>query len=94
MKTLNQRPLSFTEACSRYVHRFTMEHTPSWARAMREDGTYYAPQFATDREWYDHTLFHGEEGFIGHKTDCFTTGCTWPLGQSLPEPYSTHKHRF
>lgn len=77
--------LSFEKACAQYVHRFTMEHVPQWATKQREDGTYYAPQFRSDREWYENTLFPPNEMCYG--TDCYTTGQTWPLGQSLPEPY-------
>lgn len=83
--TPNNPKLPFDQACAQYVHRFTMEHVPQWARAQREDGTYYAPQFRSDREWYENTLFPPHE--MCHKTDSYTTGQTWPLGQSLPEPY-------
>lgn len=83
-----QRP-SFEQACSRYVHRFTMDHVPEWARMVREDGTFYAPQYRSDREWYDNTLFPGEAAYPFGKRDtsCFSTGATWPLGQSLAKPY-------
>jgi hypothetical protein len=89
-----RRALSFREACRRYPHRFTMEHVPAWARApyyhtkaKRYVG--YAPQFRTDREWYDNTTFPGDEGhpeFSG--SDCHTSGQTWPLGRGfLEQPY-------
>ena len=77
--------LSFEAACAQYVHRFTMEHVPQWARAQREDGTYYAPHFRSDREWYENTIFPPHE--LCMQTDCYTSGQTWPLGQSLPEAY-------
>lgn len=87
MKTtaINTPKLSFEKACAQYVHRFTMEHVPQWAREQREDGTYYAPQFRSDREWYENTIFppHNEHS----ATDCHSSGHTWPLGQALPEPY-------
>jgi hypothetical protein len=74
------------QACQRYIHRYTMEHIPAWARHPFA-GKYYAPQFRSDREWYDSTLFPGE---IGNPhacaEDCFTTGQTWPLGQWLNQP--------
>lgn len=86
------RPISFEEACRRYVHRFTMEHVPAWATLPRpvlqtKDKRYYAPQFRSDREWYDATRFKGEEGWFGRGNDCYTTGQTWPLGQGLDAPY-------
>lgn len=86
------RPLTFSQACSMYVHRFTMEHIPRWALERRKDGTFYAPQFHSDEEWYANTKFEGEEGWAGMKGDCYTTGQTWPLGQSLPVPYPRMVH--
>lgn len=83
-----KRPKTFTEATAQYVHRFTMEHVPNWARDVRPDGTYYAPQFRSDLEWYENTRFKGEEGWLGVKDSCFTTGQTWPLGQALSEPFT------
>lgn len=90
---MTSRALSFEEAKSRYVNRYTREHVPSWAKSRPCDhgGTesrYYAPQFRTDREWYDNTRFYGELGHIGRKADCFTTGQTWPLGQWLNKPFT------
>ncbi len=82
------RPISFRDACAKYVHRFTMEHVPQWARQVREDGTYYAPQFRSDAEWYNATSFPGENGVHRRSKYCRTLGQTWPLGQSLPQPFS------
>ena len=78
------------QAQSMYVHRFTCEHLPQWARAVRPDGAYYAPQFATDAEWYENTVFPGETAHPDYPRrvkHCHTTGQTWPLGQSLTRVY-------
>jgi hypothetical protein len=84
------RKLSFEAAKAKFVHRFTMEHVPEWSRKPVDAGgtatRYYAPQFRTDREWYDNTRFSGEQGHIGSKLHCITTGQTWPLGQWLNKP--------
>lgn len=82
----SKRARSFENACRQYVHRYTMEHVPDWARRPHE-GRYYAPHFRTDREWYEHTRFPGEPDYLGVKGDCYTTGQTWPLGQWLDAPY-------
>lgn len=82
-----KRKVSFEQAKAQYVHRFTADFVPNWARQQRDDGTYYAPQFASDREWYENTRFHGEEGHIGKRNECYTTGQTWPLGKALTAPY-------
>lgn len=86
------RVISFEQAKARYIHRFTMEHVPAWSRLRPCDqgGTetwFCAPQFRTDREWYDNTLFPGE-GHVGKReTHCYTTGHTFPLGIRLDQPY-------
>lgn len=83
---------TFQDACDKYLHRFTMQHVPRWAlvpsHAIGKVNRYYAPQFRSDREWYEHTKFHGEEGHYGKRDECVTTGQTWPLGQWLDAPYS------
>jgi hypothetical protein len=81
------RKISFDEACRRYVHRFTINHVPTWAGSVNPNGKYCAPQFRSDREWYDNTKFKGETGWIGRGSDCFTTNQTWPLGQWLDRPF-------
>jgi hypothetical protein len=83
-----QRSISFEDACNAYPHRFTCDHMPVWAHKQRQDGTYYAPQFHTDREWYDATKFPGEQGEDSPEGDCYTTGQTWPLGKALRKPFN------
>lgn len=88
---METRP-AFEEACARFVHRFTMEHVPAWSQSRPCDhgGTetrYYAPQFRSDREWYEATRFHGEDGHYGKRDECTTSGQTWPLGMWLDKPY-------
>jgi hypothetical protein len=83
------RKITLAQAKARYVHRFTVEHIPAWALQARVDGTFYAPQFASDQEWYDNTLFPGEGHVKPREKHCFTTGQTWPLGQALAVPFST-----
>lgn len=82
------RRLSFNEACARFVNRYTAEHVPTFARKMNPcNGKFYAPQFASDLEWYENTRFYGEPGHIGGRAYCHTTGQTWPLGQWLEQPF-------
>lgn len=40
-----------------YVHRFTREHHPAWARRPMPHGKAYPVQFASDAEWLAHTRF-------------------------------------
>lgn len=80
--------MSFEEAKRRYIQRYTMEHVPRWALKCLEPGKFYAPQYRTDREWYDNTIFPGEEGypFSKRETSCYTNGQSWPLGLWLTKP--------
>lgn len=80
---MTQRPISFEQAKAQYVHRYTVEHVPQWAMRPHSDGLFYAPQFSSDREWYDNTLFPGEGHISKRSKYCFTSGQTWPHGQWL-----------
>ena len=82
---IKEKPkLSFEEAKRMYVHRYTMEHIPSWAKNPVDNRKYYAPQYRTDKEWYDNTVFPPHNGFKDH---CTSTNQSWPLGQWLENPY-------
>lgn len=89
-----KRAMTLEQAKARYVHRYTMEHVPAWARKpCIDEGTgtivfYYAPQYRSDQEWYDNTIFPGEKGhYGGRETSCMSEKNTWPLGTRLTEPY-------
>lgn len=82
-----RRKITLEQAKSQYVHRFTMDHVPQWARQRRDDGTYYAPQYRSDKEWYDNTTFPGESGLHGNSKHCETRNQSWPLGQALDKPF-------
>lgn len=73
---------TFEQACNAYVHRYTMEHVPRWARTPRADGRYYAPHYNSDHEWYAHTLFYGETELAGRR-HCYSEAQTWPFGVSM-----------
>ena len=77
--------MTFNEAKRAYVHRFTVEHVPEWALKPAPNGRYYAPKYRSDLEWFQHTLFPPLNPF--HRTDCHSTGQTWPFGQWLDKPY-------
>jgi len=87
--------LSFEEAKRRYVYRYTMEHVPSWAHTLNTgNGFYYAPQYRTDREWYDNTLFPGDpehKEWGGDRNHCVSRNQSWPLGKWLTTPYTINK---
>lgn len=78
---------TFSEACAQYVNRYTCEHVPAWADHVTNAGFYYAPQFATDAEWYAATTFPGEPGHINGPDHCHTGPASWPLGQRLQSRY-------
>ncbi|WP_353645734.1 hypothetical protein [Mesorhizobium sp. WSM2239] len=80
------RPLSFEQAKAQFVHRFTMDHVPAWAQQPAPNGQFYAPQFRSDREWYDKAKFHGESE-LATRNYCFSSGQSWPLGTWLDAPF-------
>lgn len=81
------RSISFDEAKRRYLSRFTCEHIPVWAKYPRKDGSYYAPHYLTDLEWYNSTAFPGEPDCAADETSCFSHSQSWPLGSKLSKPY-------
>jgi hypothetical protein len=83
----NMRKITLDQAKSQYLHRFTMEHIPNWALKPNGD-KYYAPQYSSDREWYNATTFPGENGLHGNSKHCESGAPTWPLGQSLTELFT------
>ena len=87
----NQHPgytkTSFKQAKRLYTDRFTMEHAPDWAAAPIGENYYYAPQYRTDREWFDNSVFPGEYGFPSGTTHYQSFNPSWPLGKRLEEPY-------
>jgi hypothetical protein len=80
-ETMN-RPITFEAAKAQFPHRYTCEHVPTWAKQQAPNGKWYAPQFATDKQWYDSTKFYGESEFV-EKSHCYTSGQIWPHGQWL-----------
>jgi len=79
------KQITFTEAKAQYVHRYTMDYVPTWALKPANNGKYYAPQYASDKEWFENTKFPPDP--MCYKSNCYTTNQTWPLGQWLDEPY-------
>lgn len=85
-----KRPLTLAQAKAQYPHRYTVEHVPAWARKAANNGKYYAPQCATDAEWYDNTLFHGESE-LASRNHCYSSQPSWPMGQWLDAPLEVTK---
>lgn len=79
---------TFERAKAQYTQRFTCEHVPPWAYHKRVDGTYYAPQYASDLEWWCNTIFPGQPDHIGPKDSCNSRNESWPHGTALSRPYS------
>jgi len=64
-----------------FVHRFTMERRPQWAR-----GTLYMPQFRDDADWLANTLFHvRRNGRLDHRFRGCQSTPSWPLGKGCAE---------
>lgn len=82
-----KRPVTLATARAQYVHRYTLEHVPDWARRPCEgNGRFYAPQYRSDAEWYAATKFPGEGGLSRRSDHCESFGQTWPFGKWLKKP--------
>ena len=80
------RPIPLDVAQALFPYRFTLEHVPHWANLERSDGTFYAPQYASDLEWYQNTVFPGEGHIFEDEDFCESRNPSWPLGKALTEP--------
>lgn len=78
---------SFIDAKYQYPHRYTMEHMPYWAKKRSDNGKFYAPQYRTDLEWYENTIFPGEVGCLFDDA-CYSKNHSWPIGLWLDEPFN------
>ncbi len=76
-------PPALQEQCKRaYVHRYTGDHKPAWARELRPNGEPYEVQFKDDADWLAHTEFPIAGTCpalwrLTTKGDCYSTP-TWP----------------
>ncbi len=72
------------EALARYIHRFTGDHRPAWAKDRRPDGSPYPVQFKDDAEWLANTWFIVRND--GELPRCYRdcqSNPTWPNNPEL-----------
>lgn len=78
--------IPFEQAIIICQNRFTKEHVPIWASEPLPNGMYPAPQYETDRDWYEKTSFYeNTHGVI----QSMSGNQTWPLGRYLESPYKS-----
>lgn len=66
------------QAKARFVHRFTRQHRPQWAKANPK----YAPHFADDADWLAHTYFEiTKQGEFDRRVNHCESHPTWPDGK-------------
>lgn len=67
-----------------YVHRFTRDHVPAWAREPRPDGTAYPVQFDSDSDWLANTRFAvTKAGRLDGRSRYCESRPTWPDNPEL-----------
>lgn len=67
-----------------YVHRFTGDHFPQWARDPRPDGSAYPVQFANDADWLANTWFRARKnGRLDRRVQHCDSRPTWPNNPEL-----------
>ncbi len=77
--------MTLEQAKRKFTNRFTMEHVPQWAHQVRPDAKFYAPQYRSDEEWFNNTLFPPNNPIS--RTDCYSANQSWPLGKWLDAPF-------
>jgi hypothetical protein len=87
MKTLKGSELPYStqrEVLRCFVHRYTAEHVPSWARGELKDGKPYPVQFASDKDWLENTLFQvTKAGNLSNRHSYCESHPTWPDNPEL-----------
>lgn len=67
-----------------YVHRFTGEHRPEWAKRPMPNGKPYPLQFADDAEWLANTEFEvTQAGRLDRRYTYCHSHPTWPNNPEL-----------
>ena len=78
------RPEVQKHALARFVHRYTRDHKPVWARKKRKNSSPYPVQFASDQEWLANTLFAvRKDGRLSELSHDATSSPTWPDNPEL-----------
>ena len=84
---MNMILMTLEEAKRTYTNRYTMDYKPPWAMRAAPNGKYFAPQYASDKEWYENTLFPPNNPLS--RTSCWSRDPTWPMGEWLSKPLIT-----
>ena len=73
-----------SDALRRFVHRYTREHVPDWARKPRPCGGSYPVQFDSDADWLTHSLFQvRNDGGLSDSASYCQSFPTWPDNPEL-----------
>lgn len=65
-----------------YLHRYTRENKPAWARELRPNGRPYPVQFDSDQEWLERTRFAvRKDGRLDRRARFCQSVPTWPDGR-------------
>lgn len=84
---MTDRKVSFEQAKRDFPDRYTVDNVPQWARKPAPNGRYFAPHYASDREWYESQIFPGEPGLHGNARQCKQVRReTLPMGKWLDAP--------
>lgn len=77
-------PADQRHVLSAYVHRYTKEHQPQWARGEWKDGKPYPVQFESDLDWLEHTRFKvRKDGRLVSRARYCEARPTWPNNPEL-----------
>lgn len=83
----NLLPATKARALAIFSNRYTGQHKPCWARALRPDGTAYPVQFADDADWLAHSTFTvRDDGTLSSTFSHCDSNPTWPNDPGLRRP--------
>lgn len=72
-------PETQRDCLNQFVHRFTRDNRPAWARKEWKDGKPYPVQYASDSDWLAHTRFAVTKAGKLHRGVHHCEGSpTWP----------------
>jgi hypothetical protein len=67
------------EVLSSYIHRYTKDHVPRWAKSTK-----YPVQFESDSDWLEHTQFAvANSGELDKRVRHCMSNPTWPDNPEL-----------
>jgi len=84
IRGIDLHPIDRQHVLATYVHRYTGDHKPNWAKRDRANDKPYLVQFANDQEWLEHSYFTvTKQGRLDKRVKRCESNPTWPDNPEL-----------